>query len=115
MKFASMIGIVALAAGAACAQSTTAGYVVAPCTASDSVSGTPVPCYGRADSVSGTPALSVTLTAAGQTLPFSSVAARCRDAATRKDVGCRLSISTGAPLPAPMVNRADSVSGTPVR
>ncbi len=119
MKFAPMIGSLVLAASAACASPVKTSSL-SPCTATDSVSGTPVPCYS-ADSVSGTPALNVMLTAAGQTVPFSAVTARCSNTVTGSEVRCGLAVTTGtalpapAPAPAPMMSRGDSVSGTPDR
>ncbi|MBA2627432.1 MAG: hypothetical protein H0U85_05415 [Gemmatimonadales bacterium] len=114
MKFALMIGVIAIAGSAACA---TRAVVASPCTANDSVSGTPVPCYASGDSVTGTPAnLSVTAQAGGQAVALQSISVVCVDVALKSRVSCRLAIVTDRKAAsATMMMKADSVSGTPAQ
>ena len=80
MNIACWASALTVAAGIACA-STPTPTAMATCT--DSVSGTPVPCYLKGDSVSGTTAsvarpvmqLSAVLSAGGQAVPLSAVTA----------------------------------------
>ena len=130
MSIARWIGVVALTAGAACnskpgtdgtsTPSTTA--VAAPCTVTDSVSGTTVPCFMTAyDSVSGSTAraamrVSAVISQGGRAIPMSALTAACRDVATGAVVSCSLGIGLrSATSTTTTMQAAESVSGTPGR
>ena len=133
MKIARWIGALAVLAGAACngkantdgtgtTTTTTAAATAAPCTVTDSVSGTTVPCFMTAyDSVSGSTAraamrVSAVISQGGRAIPMSALTAACRDVATGAVVSCSLGIGLrSATSTTTTMQAAESVSGTPGR
>ena len=122
MNIACWASALTVVAGVAC---TSAPTSTAMATCTDSVSGTPVPCYLKIDSVSGTTGrvarpvmeLSAVLSAGGAAVPLSAVTAACRNVATGAPVNCRLALVVDSSQTATTNLQApsDSVSGTPGR
>jgi hypothetical protein len=130
MRIARWISALAVIAGAACAtkpgtdgtSTSTTTSVAAPCTVTDSVSGTTVPCFTATyDSVSGSTGraamrVSAVISEGGRAIPISALTAGCRDVATGAVVSCSLGIDLrSATGTTPTARSADSVSGTPGR
>ena len=127
MSIARWIGPLAVIAGVACSTkpgtdgtstTTTTTSATAPCTVTDSVSGTTVPCYGATyDSVSGSTArsamrVSAVISEGGRAIPISALTAACRDVATGARVNCSLAISLLSATTTTTMESAESVSGT---
>lgn len=130
MSITRWIGALAMVAGAACTPkantdgtstttTTTTSATAKPCTVTDSVSGTTVPCFTATyDSVSGSTGrvaanVSAVVRTGGRAVPVSALTAACRDVSTGAVVNCRLAIvlnaaasTTSSAVP------AESVSGT---
>ncbi|MGE5092758.1 MAG: hypothetical protein ACM3OH_11385 [Bacillota bacterium] len=132
MKIARWIGALAVVAGAACTAkantdgtgtttTTTAASTSAPCTVTDSVSGTTAPCFmSTYDSVSGSTArtamnVSAVVREGGRAIPLSALTAACRDVSTGAVVSCSLGLMLGSSSPPKTMQSAESVSGTPGR
>ena len=72
---------------------TTTASTLAPCLATDSVSGSTVPCRTGSDSVSGTVArISTVLREGTRVLPLAGVSVTCRALASATPVPCRLGV-----------------------
>lgn len=134
MKIARWIGALAVVAGAACngkantdgtgtttTTTMSAASATAPCTVTDSVSGTTVPCFmSTYDSVSGSTAraamnVSGVIREGGRAIPLSALTAACRDVSTGAVVSCSLGLMLGSSSPPKLMQSAESVSGTPGR
>jgi hypothetical protein len=131
MSIARWIGALAVVAGAACTPkantdgtsttttTTTTAATAKPCTVTDSVSGTTVPCFTATyDSVSGSTgraaaSVSAVVRTGGRAVPLSALTAACRDVGTGAVVSCSLGIVLGSAT-ATTTNAApaESVSGT---
>ena len=131
MNVARWIGALGMAAGAACSTrantdgtstTTTTGTAAAtakPCTVTDSVSGTTVPCFTATyDSVSGSTgrtaaSVSTVIRTGGRAVPISALTAACRDVSTGAVVSCNLAIVlNSATSTSSSAAPAESVSGT---
>lgn len=137
MSIARWIGALAVVAGAACtpksdtdgtsttvtttgtSTTVTTSATAKPCTVTDSVSGTTVPCFTASyDSVSGSTGraaakVSAVVRTGGRAVPLSALTAACRDVSTGAVVSCSLGIVLGsATATTSNAAPAESVSGT---